>query len=162
MGCHHGCTSADGIRRCRSARLEGSGARVRMPCFKNAMTALGAPIAGSWQRMALLNFRMKAASDDIRTKEERLFVLQQKLQVMGMGIELSQNFMQNSQSMLGKGQLVRTFGEQVLGEGTSFEEQVTVGSKICCLSQVRTVVSIAGATTLVVDKAFDPGITEAT
>lgn len=86
--------------------------------------------------------------------------LQQKLQVLGMGNEQSQDFMQNSQSIVGRGQLVRTFECTVLGEGTSFEEQVTVGSKICCLSQVRTVVSIAGATTLVVDKAFDPGITE--
>ena len=45
------------------------------------------------------------------------------------------------------------------GDGTSFEREVTVGNKIRYGSQVRTVVSIASRSTLVVDEPFSPPIT---
>jgi len=62
-------------------------------------------------------------------------------------------------SFLGQGQLARSFGCTVTGDGTSFEREVTVGNKIRCGSQVRTVVSIASRSTLVVDEPFNPPIT---
>jgi hypothetical protein len=65
----------------------------------------------------------------------------------------------DSSSFIGQGQLARSFGCTVTGDGTSFEREVTVGNKIRCGSQVRTVVSIASRSTLVVDEPFNPPIT---
>jgi hypothetical protein len=64
-----------------------------------------------------------------------------------------------SSSFLGQGQLARSFGCTVTGDGTSFEREVTGGNKIRCGTQARTVVSIASRSTLVVDEPFNPPIT---
>jgi len=74
-------------------------------------------------------------------------------------VQLEESSGGDSSSFLGQGQLARSFGCTVTGDGTSFEREVTVGNKIRCGSQVRTVVSIASRSTLVVDEPFNPPVT---